>query len=110
MDTAIREYHRHAGEFGCKSWTPFFYSKLYKVLLDKVKITYIIRTMKTINNLEKVLNQQGVTKSSLARELSVSRQCVNNWTRGKNYPNKKMMKLVSAYLEVSIEKLFFNGD
>jgi transcriptional regulator with XRE-family HTH domain len=60
-----------------------------------------------MNNLEKILKQQNVTKSELARQLRVSRQRVNNWTRGKNYPARELIKLISAYLKVPIDKLFF---
>ena len=63
-----------------------------------------------MNNLEKILKQQSVTKSELARQLNVSRQRVNNWTRGKNYPSRNLVKLISAYLKVPIDKLFFNED
>jgi DNA-binding XRE family transcriptional regulator len=60
-----------------------------------------------MNNLNKTLKQQGVTQSELARQLKVTRQCVNNWTRGINLPNMKLIKLVSIYLKVPIDKLFF---
>jgi len=63
-----------------------------------------------MNNLEKILSQRGITKSDLARQLNVSRQRVNNWTRNKNYPSKKYIKLISSFLGVSIEELFYNGN
>ncbi len=63
-----------------------------------------------MNNLKKILQQQGVTQSELARQLNISRQRVNNWTRNINYPDIKHIKLVSIYLKVPIDKLFFNGD
>ena len=66
--------------------------------------------MKNKNNLLKVLNQQSVTQSELARQLKVSRQCINNWTRGINYPGMKLIKQVSDYLKVPIDKLFFGDE
>jgi transcriptional regulator with XRE-family HTH domain len=68
---------------------------------------YIIRNM---NKLKKVLEQQGVTQSELARQLKVSRQRVNRWVRGLNDPDKKQIPIISAYLKVSIEKLFFDEE
>jgi len=63
-----------------------------------------------MNNLKKTMDQQGVTQSELARQLKVTRQCVNNWTRGINLPNMKIIKTVSIYLQVPIDKLFFGED
>ena len=63
-----------------------------------------------MNNLEKTLKQQNITKSELARQINVSRQRVNNWTRGKNYPSRNLIRLISAYLKVPIDKLFFDED
>ena len=60
-----------------------------------------------MNNLKKVLQQQNVTQSELARQVKVTRQCVNNWTRGINYPGMKLIKSVSDYLKVPIDELFF---
>ena len=60
-----------------------------------------------MNNLKKVLNQQGITQSELARAIGVTRQCVNRWMQGLNYPNIEHIKQVSNYLKVSIKKLFF---
>lgn len=57
--------------------------------------------------LEKILKQQNITKSELARVLNVSRQRVNNWTRYKNMPNTEMIKRISAYLKEPINKIFF---
>jgi transcriptional regulator with XRE-family HTH domain len=78
-----------------------------KTTLDKLKIIFIIKTM---NNLNEILYQKRITKSDLARALNVSRQRVNNWTQNKNYPQKKYIKLISNFLGVSIEKLFYNED
>ena len=60
-----------------------------------------------MNNFKKVLNQQGITQSELARAIGVTRQCVNRWMQGSNHPNIKHIKQISAYLKVSIKKLFF---
>ena len=63
-----------------------------------------------MNKLKKTLEQQGVTQSELARQMKVTRQAVNNWTRGISYPNMKLIKSVSEYLKVPIGKLFFEEE
>lgn len=63
-----------------------------------------------MNNLEEILYQKHISKAELARQLNVSPQRVNNWTQDKNYPQRKYMRLMSIYLNIPIEKLFFNGD
>jgi len=61
-----------------------------------------------MNNLNEILYQKRITKAELARQLNVSPQRVNNWTQGKNYPRRKYIKLISVYLNIPIDKLFFN--
>ena len=63
-----------------------------------------------MNKLKKTLEQQGVAQSELARQMKVTRQAVNNWTRGISYPNMKLIKQVSDYLKVPIDKLFFDEN
>ena len=61
-----------------------------------------------MNNLNEILYQKRITKAEFARQLKITPQRVNNWTRGINYPNRKYIKLIADYLEVSIDKLFYN--
>lgn len=60
--------------------------------------------------LEKILKQQNISQADFARHIGVSRQAVNYWVKGKNYPSKKLIKMISAYLKVPIDKLFFDED
>ena len=61
-----------------------------------------------MNKLEQTLKQQGVTQSTLAKILNVSRQSVHHWIKGNNDPDKKHMKRIADYLGVSILELFFD--
>jgi transcriptional regulator with XRE-family HTH domain len=63
-----------------------------------------------MNNLKKTMKIRSITQAELARQLKVTKQCVNNWTRGINYPDYKNMKKVAEYLQVPIGKLFFEED
>lgn len=63
-----------------------------------------------MKNLNEILYQKRITKAQLARQLKITPQRVNNWTQGKNYPDKKLMKQISVYLNVSIDELFFSED
>ncbi|MBA7560817.1 XRE family transcriptional regulator [Candidatus Atribacteria bacterium 1244-E10-H5-B2] len=58
--------------------------------------------------LNKILKKKGMSQTTLATKLGVSRQRVNRWVQGINYPNKKNIKEISAILDVSVEELFFN--
>lgn len=67
-----------------------------------------------MNKLGKVLHDQYLTKSALARELTkitgkeISRQRVNNWTQGINKPNDNFKKIIADFLKVTIDELFFS--
>jgi DNA-binding XRE family transcriptional regulator len=87
--------------------SPLFYWNKYKIFLDKLKPTFIIINM---NKLNEILYQKRITKAELARKLKISPQRVNNWTCGNNYPNRKYTKLIAEYLDVSIEKLFYDEE
>jgi len=63
-----------------------------------------------MNNLKKAIEQKNIREVDLAKYLKISPQRLNNWTRGKNYPGIKYMKLISEYLNKSIKKLFFEED
>ena len=63
-----------------------------------------------MNNLEKTLKKKNIRQIDLARKLGVSKERVNNWVRGKSYPNTfGLLKAISIFLDVPIEELFFNG-
>ena len=62
-----------------------------------------------MNNLNKILKRKNIKEIDLAQHLGVTRQCVNRWTHNINYPNKKYIKAISDFLNVSIEELFFSG-
>jgi len=86
--------------------SPFFWFKI-KIMLDKLNITFIIIIM---NNLEEILYQKRITKAELARQLKITPQRINNWVNGKNYPKRIIMKQISDYLNIPIDKLFFEED
>lgn len=63
-----------------------------------------------MNKLNEILYQKRITQAELARKLKVSPQRVNNWIHGKNYPNRKYMKLISEYLDIPIDELFYDEE
>jgi len=62
-----------------------------------------------VNKLETILEEKGIKKSWLAKELGVSRQTITNWVKGYNYPDLLKLKKLSFILGVSIEEIFFNN-
>jgi len=63
-----------------------------------------------MNILKKTMKIQSVTQAEISRKMGVTKQAVNNWTRGISLPSPKYMKKLSDYLKVSIDKLFFNDE
>ncbi len=60
--------------------------------------------------LYKILQKKSMSQTELASKLGVSRQRVNRWVQGINYPNKKYIREISAILGVSIEELFYKEE
>jgi transcriptional regulator with XRE-family HTH domain len=52
------------------------------------------------HNLEKILEQKGLTEADLARRLKVSRQYINQICSGKRYPTIEMVEKIESFLQL----------
>ena len=55
-------------------------------------------------NLKELRKQANMSQDSLAEQLSVSRQTVSSWERGKSYPDLDMLVRICEMLHVTPNK------
>ena len=58
-------------------------------------------------NIKKAREKKELSQEQLAERLSVTRQAVSNWERGKTEPDIEMLQRLSEVLEVSVEELIY---
>ena len=58
-------------------------------------------------NIKKAREKKELSQEQLAERLSVTRQAVSNWDRGKTEPDIEMLQRLSEVLEVSVEELIY---
>ena len=56
-------------------------------------------------NILKILEQKGLNQSSLAKELSVSREIVSQWLQNKKYPRPRYLLKLSEILNIEYNEL-----
>ena len=61
------------------------------------------------SNLRRLRKRAGLSQDALAEKLSVARQTVSSWERGKSYPDIHSLLLLSALFDVSLDQLI-KGD
>lgn len=61
------------------------------------------------SNLRRLRKRTGLSQDALAEKLSVTRQTVSSWERGKSYPDIHSLLLLSALFDVSLDQLI-KGD
>jgi transcriptional regulator with XRE-family HTH domain len=59
-----------------------------------------------MENLKRILNERQIPYMRFARELGVTRQALDNWFRGKNYPSIHNLKKISQILNVDLTAIF----
>lgn len=58
-------------------------------------------------NLRKLRKREGLSQDVLADQLSVSRQTISSWERGKSYPDLDMLVLMSEALHTTPNELLY---
>ena len=61
-------------------------------------------------NLKELRKQANMSQDSLAEQLSVSRQTVSSWERGKSYPDLDMLVRICEILHVTPNKLLYPSE
>ena len=61
-------------------------------------------------NLKELRKQANMSQDSLAEQLSVSRQTVSSWERGKSYPDLDMLVRICEMLHVTPNKLLYPSE
>lgn len=57
------------------------------------------------DRLKELRNKRGITQSDLARELGVTRSCVNAWEMGISVPSTQYLVELAMYFKVSSDYL-----
>lgn len=63
--------------------------------------------MELSTNLKRLINEQGMTVSSLSRKTSVSQQTLHNWLSGAEPRSLGQIKRVARFFEVTVDLLCF---
>lgn len=61
------------------------------------------------NNLNLIIENKGIKKIYIAKQLGVTSQTISNWLSGYSMPNLVMAKKLSEILGVTIEDIFFGS-
>lgn len=61
-------------------------------------------------NLKELRKQANMSQDSLAEQLSVSRQTVSSWERGKSYPDLDMLVRICEILHVTPNRLLYPSE
>ena len=61
-------------------------------------------------NLKDLRKKAKMSQDSLAEQLSVSRQTVSSWERGKSYPDLDMLVMICEALHVTPNKLLYPAE
>ncbi len=62
------------------------------------------------NNIKRFRTERGITQDELAEKLSVTRQAVSNWERGKTEPDIETLDRLAQALDVSAEALIYGEE
>ena len=62
------------------------------------------------NNIKRFRTKCGMTQDELAEKLSVTRQAVSNWERGKTEPDIETLDRLAQALDVSTEELIYGEE
>lgn len=67
-------------------------------------------TMKISKQLEKLLSDNAINVSQLARDVGISSKTIHNWTTGQKPRDIDQVKLVADYFGISIDELCFGSS
>ena len=64
--------------------------------------------MKLGDKILELRKKNGFSQEDLGEKIGVTRQTISNWELGETAPNPEQLKLLSKYLNVSIDELLDN--
>lgn len=66
--------------------------------------------MQVAQRIEKIMQEKGITKYRLAKELGVHQTTVKNWLDGKTEPKYEMLERIAAVLSIEAWRLFYDEN
>ena len=66
--------------------------------------------MKLGENIYNLRKQKKMSQENLAEKIGVTRQTISNWELEESTPNPKQLKLLSEFLDISVDALLNDGE
>jgi len=60
--------------------------------------------------LEKILREQNINQSALARKIGVDKSLMNKWVKGKHTPSAHFMTKIARELRLTEQEIFFDSN